>query len=242
VATRTFKRLEAFEKYEIRVNTTRDEVPPEYIKAANWKEASPEGRGWFADYIHSDGKRGVIRIHFDQSLKCWTEVEIKSNGEYWAQREDLELEISDQEANPERWNTPREPERAETPESHRERALTGGSLKSNPEEITILETTEPDPLVEAIGQMTTDEQPRSRMAIAAISTRTDADTTGANMADTGNTEATTTAYAGTRSRGAGTGGSGDPDNPGSTSAKNETTKQRGPGRLFGAEPNIFYGD
>jgi len=158
VAAQTFKRIEAFKKYEIRVNTTKDEVPPEYIKKATWKEASPEGRGWFANYTHSDGERGSIRIQFDQSLKCWTEVEIKSNGEYWAQRvalDDLELAISDQEADPERWNTPREPERAETPESHRERALTGGSLKSNPEEITVLDTAEPDLLAEAIGQMTT---------------------------------------------------------------------------------------
>ena len=115
-------------------------------------------------------------------------------------------------------------------------------MESNPEEVTILETAEPDLLAEAIGQITTDEQPRSRTTIAAIGTRADTDTTGTNMADAGSTETTAMAYVGTRSRGAGTGGSGDPSDPSSVSTQSEATKRKGSGRLFGAEPNVFYRD
>jgi len=164
VAEQTFKRTEKFERYEILQNTTKDEVPREYIKNADWKEASPDGRGWFTEYMNDKGEHDQIRIHFNHNLKCWTEVESKSNREHWAARvalSDLQLDISDQEANPELWKTLREPEQAESPKSHQERALTGGSLKSNPEEIMILDTAGPDPLADTIGQMTTDEQSRS---------------------------------------------------------------------------------
>ncbi len=89
--------------------------------------------------------------------------------------------------------------------------------------------------------MTTNEQFRNRTVIAAIDTHNDPDSTNATMAETGDTGAAS-AYAGTRSRSAGTAGGGGFDSLDVPSGPSAAPQKKGSGRLLGAEPGIFYGD
>ncbi len=117
----------------------------------------------------------------------------------------------------------------------------GGSLKSNLEEITILEAPELEPLTDVIEQMTTNEQFGDSAIIAAIDTHTDPGPADTTVAETGNA-GTTSVYAGTRSCSMGTGGGGGFDSLDALSGPSTTLQKKRGGRLLGAEPGIFYGD
>ncbi len=113
MAGQTFDRTEKFEQYEIPVRNTREEVPLQYIKNADWIEVGPYGRGWFARYTDEQGDLYTVPVYFDHHFKCWTEVATQSDRMQWVKRvalSDLKLDILDQEADPEKWSTPREPE------------------------------------------------------------------------------------------------------------------------------------
>jgi len=74
VAGKTFDRTENFEEYEIYLRTTKDEVPPQYVKNVHWREVGPYGKGWFANYTDDKGDIYTVPVNFDQHYRCWTEA------------------------------------------------------------------------------------------------------------------------------------------------------------------------